>query len=140
METLINNNVIIEGEDENGETPLMRNIERGNLKKVEELFRLGANPNHSSSSFSPSLLAASSSLEMTKLLHKYGTNLNYASLEGETPLHMAAFYGNEETIKEIMKLSGNLEVQANIRTPFMAAATKGGKKENMKILKEIGQH
>lgn len=50
---------------------------------------------------------------------------------------MAAGYANGQTIEEVFKITGNLEVQSMLGTPFMTAATSG-KLDNMKVLKELG--
>lgn len=78
-------------------------VESGNLKGAELLLEAGANPNLSmkglgSNGSTPVFFA--NSLEMVKLLEKYGADLNYKNKDGKQPLHglsgfaEAYVYGN----------------------------------------------
>ncbi len=103
--------------DLRGRTALMNAANQENNEIIKVLLAAGANPHtFERHGWSPLHYAARrDNLDSLRLFHRYGIDLNLRAPEcecrGETPLMIAARFGNVATIKELIKLGADPEVQ-----------------------------
>lgn len=88
---------VISLKDKNGQSPLHKAIISGQLKNVERLLCLGANPNDSDNNRASPLMLATlqDNTEMLNLLVKHGASLNHTEADGLTAHDLAFVMGKK---------------------------------------------
>lgn len=73
--------------------------------KIKELLKNGADPNAAipGEDFAAIHLGAGTTKSITQLLLKHGANPNVQTIEGTTPLHIAASWGKRDILKVLLK-------------------------------------
>jgi ankyrin repeat protein len=83
-----------------GEYPLLRAVKDGNIEMVEELLRVGANPNMTTDEGTPLAVATKcGEIEIVKLLLKEKADPNKADFIDQLPLYHARRLQNEKLIE-----------------------------------------
>ena len=100
------------------EEQLLEEIVVDNVNNVEKLLKEGANPNHISHSGAPILLIAISKwirsnkkLKITKLLVKYGADVNITNDHGIYPLYYSSFNNNLDIVKFLIQNGANFKYE-----------------------------
>ena len=104
----------INNKTENGWSPVYRAIMSNNKKVLEELLKLGANPNIPNNLGETPLYLCieSENFELFKILLKYGVDPNIQKRNGDTPLHLIIKKKLENKyIFEILKRNANPNIQ-----------------------------
>ena len=99
-------NLNINEENFVGDTPLMLAVMNGNILMVEYfIFKKFANVNIAENrGFTPFMAAcANGNLSLVQLLVDQGADHKLKSRDGQTGLHRAAFYGNVDVVKYLIK-------------------------------------
>ncbi len=122
------------------EHELLRAAKRGDLEKVKELLRRGADPNFTTLYGMTALhyAAMAGHVDVVKLLLEWGANPNIRR-EGEwTPLHYAASHGHINIVKLLLERGAdpNIKDISGI-TPLHVASSKGYS-EMVKLLLDKG--
>lgn len=124
-----------------GDTPLSYAITSRNLKLMEHLLKAGADPNSPCRNYGSILHSAIAYSETTyrrrgndkyehftepsKLLIKYGADVNFRDINGETALHVA-FGLNNKMIKHLVKAGADVNAKNNRgRTALEDAVIEG---------------
>ena len=107
--------------DTAGRTPLMIAAKTGSLPMAEKLIKAGANVNAAqdggvSEIGNTALMNAAirkGNVIMLNLLKRYGANLDSTNEHGKTALMMAAWYGNLENVKFLVKKGSNSLIRSH---------------------------
>jgi hypothetical protein len=113
-------------------TPLHTAAGEGNLPAVQNLISLGADVNapdqigntplhqavsgcpefrYEDEEFYPTCSAKPAHVEIAALLITSGANPNVVNVNGETPLHWAAFHGSKETVEVLLSKGANVNAK-----------------------------
>lgn len=113
-------------------TPLGYAVQEGNVEIVNLLLEKGADPNTEFDNHSLLIFAINQEIktdktqkfEITRLLVEKGkADLDISSSEGDTPLHIAAGYGNLKLIQSFVEHGADINAKdENDRTPLHKAA------------------
>ncbi len=113
-------------------TPLGYAVQEGNVEIVNLLLEKGANPNTEFDNHSLLIFAINQEIktdkaqkfEITRLLVEKGkADLDISSSEGETPLHIAAGYGNLKLVQSFVEHGADINAKdENDQTPLHKAA------------------
>ncbi len=96
---LVQHGAEVNGQDANGETPLMKAAYVGKLAVVQYLVESGANVNaRSNNSWTP-LMWAAGHLDIVEYLVEQGADIHARDQQGSTPLELAQQYGRPEVVK-----------------------------------------
>jgi cytohesin len=127
--------------DSNGMTDLTLAACSGDVNKVVELIKSGADVNfiHKDSGASPLHFAAlNGHNEVVKTLIQSNADINKAENDGWNPLHTAAHEGYDKVVKTLIQSNADInKAQNDGWTPVLIAAEKGHH-EVVKILKAAG--
>jgi ankyrin repeat protein len=98
--------------DSDNMTPLLWASGYGQNLTVELLLRLGANPNHKSSTGKTALMLAANKnyLHVVKTLIRNGANINDTDRTGSTALMYAAYQDYSLVVEELLKNNANLGI------------------------------
>jgi len=124
---------------------LLKAAEKGDVDRVRELLRRGANPNtRGKDGITPLHLAAHHGyVGIARLLLEHGADVNARDKDGYTPLHWTAFYGKYDVARHDVArllLNRGADVDARDRydsTPLHLAAFVGSL-DVVKLLLECG--
>ena len=111
--------------DRNGNTLLIIASREGHFGIAKRLLDLNASPlKRNGFGESPLMLAAlKNHLEIVKLLHAYGSQINHT---GWTALHYCAWGGNSDVCSYLIENGAQVNaLSANATTPLMMAARQG---------------
>jgi cytohesin len=122
-----------------GWTDLHSAASAGDVERVRELLKKGANPNvRDEFGYTPLHWAAyEGHVDVVKLLLKHGANLNARDEDGWTPLHRAASRGHVEVVKLLLEHGADPNIKGAGYTPLHVAAYVGYV-EVVKLLLEHG--
>ncbi|XP_042716879.2 protein tyrosine phosphatase type IVA 3 isoform X4 [Chrysemys picta bellii] len=118
-------------QDQDGRTPLLLAVEAGNLGVCKELLSTHAEAQLSAREkrYGDTVLHASCrkrDVEVTKILVEYGAVVDCQNDEGQTPLHVAAWEGDEALLKFFHHCKANPNVADKMdRSPLHIAAERG---------------
>ena len=115
-------------EEKERNSNLILAAEEGNIDKVNQLLREGANVNAVDKWGSTALIDAafSGNTDIAKALIKAGANVNAKNKGSDTPLLIAILNGNTDIVKALIKAGANVNVADNIGwTPLLYAAQHG---------------
>ena len=144
MKTLIQYGADINARDINGST-LLHFASRYAVQEIVE-FLLKSNPisvnANNNTQATPLMFACMDGgrLDNMKTLIQYGADINARDINGETLLHLACRYAEQEIVEFLLK-SNQISVNATNNTqatPLMFACFNGGRLDNMKTLIQYG--
>ncbi len=118
------------------ETPLTYAIKRDSIEMVAALLNLGANPNMAQpvSQFTPLMVAAKhNNPEAVELLLARNANVNFVSVFGRNPLHIAALH-NGLDVAHILLTKTDVQVNARGKLCPLAVASRQGYLDFVKLL------
>ena len=128
----------INNQNENGWTPIYRSVLSNNLEALEELLKLGANPNIPNNMNETPLYQ---SVDMENydafiILLKYNSDCNISKKNGNCPLHIATQKLNINFISELLKNGANPNLQNKLynQTPVHITICKKGNKDILNLL------
>ncbi len=128
----------INNQNENGWTPIYRCVLSNNLEALEELLKLGANPNITNNMNETPLYQ---SVDMENydafiILLKYNCDCNISKKNGNSPLHIATQKLNINFISELLKNGANPNLQNKLynQTPVHITICKKGDKDILNVL------
>ncbi len=139
VKNLIESGVDIEIRNADDKTPLLIASEVGALDVVNYLLSQGANVDATTAQGENAICYAvtgahdyqftrtnkmneNNKIQIIKLLHQYGCNINCITKEGLTPLGYAIYYGYNEILVELLSLGANVnQKDAHGLTPLMRA-------------------
>jgi len=129
VKNLLKCGALIELQDEQGRTPLMRaTYHAKSIKVVEFLLDQGANPKISENRGYTPLHGAAlmGNFDALKILLSFGADIGVSSENGLTPLHSAALGDAPTVIRYLLGKGGNIEACTSYgRTPLHYAAGSG---------------
>ena len=114
IKALIEAGADINGQDEDGTTPLMEAAYRGDDQKVQELIRAGASVTAKNKKLQTALHLATSSRSwwahssVVKALIEAGTDINGQDEDGTTPLMEAAYRGDDQKVQELIRAGASV--------------------------------
>jgi ankyrin repeat protein len=130
LQELLAKGANVNARDDYGNTPIIFASEQGHLQSVELLLRAGADVNARTSFnlLSALMLAARHGyLEIVKILHERGGEVEVQNLAGYTPLMEAAEGGHTQIVEALLEMGANVNAKGNLRgrTALMIAVSKG---------------
>ena len=136
----IKNGADINGQDENGNTPLHWAAKSGNLENIKYLITTGAKINIKNKIGNAPLrwAAWSGNLEVVKYFVELGSDVNLQDKNGNTPIHEAAESGTLEMMEYFVDKKANIHIQNKNGESPLYVACKSGKFEIVKYLVEHG--
>ena len=112
---------------------LIDKVKLDDVLEVEKLLQEGADiESQDSKGWTPLIYA--NSLEMVKLLIKYGANVNARAEHYLNPLFSAAYDGNLDKFKYLLKNGADIKLKMVDGASLLMAAVSGGNKELIKDL------
>ena len=132
---LVSMSKIAEIKDKNNRTELMDMSYKGNIKRIKELLKAGANINAiDNQGFTPLINAVSGEqTEAVKLLLNNGANVNARTKHGMTALIGAVKDGNIEMVRALLAKNADKMVKFNGKTLVEIAKNAS----DTKIVKEL---
>jgi len=100
---------------------LLNSVKKGELSKVRDLIKRGANVNiKDKDGKTPLHIAVENNYEdIVKVLIQNNADVNIKDNNGNTPLHIAIMNGNEFIIKELLKAKADKNIKNNEgKTPY----------------------
>ncbi|MBC8393550.1 MAG: ankyrin repeat domain-containing protein [Deltaproteobacteria bacterium] len=130
LKLLVENNVDVNVRDRIDATPLHRAVQKGEIAFARLLLENGADVEAKSNSRATPLEfavgAEDYSVDSVNLLISYSADVNATDNEGDTPLHRAAFYGNDKIAEILIENGADINKQGwSGRTPLHVAAQYG---------------
>ncbi len=131
----------IDTADRDGRTPLSWSAERGKEKASAVLLDQGADTTGRDSG---AVLYAvqTNSLETLRRLLQQGATLDVTTDDGQTPLHVAAFYratcGSSDTLKFLLERGASVNARTNNGLTPLHQAARGGSPEAFRLLLDHG--
>lgn len=101
----------MEAKDGKGQTPLQLCANHEDSVMAERLLLAGASLSQPNWLGWTVLHSAASNLKFTELCIFYGADVNAAARSGETPLHCAAAFGNEQAARFLVKHGANTQAK-----------------------------
>lgn len=112
-----------------GSTPFMYAVLYTNAATLEQLLKLGADPNKKNNANATALMWAATEIEKTKMLLSHGADVNARSSDMRTPLMIAARKpGNSALVKLLLEKGANPNPNSHPSaesSPLLEAATAG---------------
>ncbi len=109
-----------------GPTPLHIAAMQGEVEKLRELIRLGADPtsrDQNGNTFYHLAARHNKAEVLTAFMNR--VDVNSKNNDGDTPLHLAAYDGHEEAVSALLKKAKLNVVNSNGFTPLHSAAASG---------------
>jgi len=129
---------------DDGGTPLMGAAACLKPKLIDFLLSKGAQPNKKGvdgrfpliCSFQPAVAAVDKQIECIRLLVSAGARIDERTDSGDTPLMTAAWFGNMEAVKELVRLGANPTLKDREGKTAAITAFERGYDDIAKLLKE----
>lgn len=141
---LVENGADVNFRIEKGGTPLMGAAACLKPGSIEFLLSKGADPNKRGNGnlfplacpFQPDVAAVDKQIECIRLLVSAGAQINERTDSGFTPLMKAAWFGNTQAAKELLKLGADPELRDNNGKTAAIVAFERGHDELAQLLKD----
>ena len=132
----------INSKNENGWTPIYRSIIANNLEALNELLKLGSDPNIGNNlGETPLYLCVDvDNYDALIILLQYNADTNISKRNGTTPLHLAAKKNKEKYISALLRNNANPNIQNKLysQTPTHLAIINKVNEDMLIIFKEHG--
>ena len=132
----------INSKNENGWTPIYRSIIANNLIALNELLKMGSDPNIGNNlGETPLYLCVDvDNYDALIILLQYNADTNIAKRNGTTPLHLAAKKNKENYISALLRNNANPNIQNKLysQTPTHLAIINKASEEMLNIFCEHG--
>jgi ankyrin repeat protein len=128
VERLIQKGADINGETDEGVTPLIFAVAANRIKVVSLLIKYGADVNKVTSKFETPLLIAvkAQNTEMTETLIRAGADMEISDRHDATPLHFASIYGYFQIVDMLIYYGASLDNKTvEGTTPLLASIWSG---------------
>eukprot|EP00604_Paraphysomonas_vestita_P001484 CAMPEP_0174821904 /NCGR_PEP_ID=MMETSP1107-20130205/11116_1 /TAXON_ID=36770 /ORGANISM="Paraphysomonas vestita, Strain GFlagA" /LENGTH=448 /DNA_ID=CAMNT_0016039501 /DNA_START=180 /DNA_END=1526 /DNA_ORIENTATION=- len=120
-------------------------VSAGQVEVIKELVKFGSDINHQDEVdevkyYLLDTAAQNNQIEAAKLLLEYGQDINYRSADENTPLIMAALYGQHEIIKFLIDNGADIHLKNDQGNTALIAATYKGHAKAVKVLLDAGSN